>query len=270
MDENFPLHVNTVWMSRYNQATEYYHRHDFYEISCVLSGQAECFVNGASFFVGKGDVVIFNCNEIHGWKMEKKDIQLLVVAFSQKLWADSSADQLIKRFQEDNWGFRNVLFSGDVLVDEIFDSICYIKKEWTEMPQDYQLMIKAQMLKLLVILTRSFQMPKPSLQQAKYLRDMKKIEKALEYIEEHYTEQICLEQMAKFSFLSKNYFSSLFHRLTGQKFMDYIISKRLSLAKKLLQQDDAKVVDIALACGFGNLSNFYKQYRRFYRETPRR
>ena len=270
LDDIFPLHINTVWMSQYNRANEYYHWHNFYEISLVLSGQAQCVVNGQSYHVQEDDIAIFNCNEIHGWKMESGDIQLLVITFLPSLWSDESIRMLIDALQGKGCGFRNVLTHNENLVHNITVALTDILEEWKQKQPDYQLMIKAEMLKLLVLLVRGFQKPNPSKQQIKHLRDFKKIEKVLYYLDSHYIEPVTLESMANLAFLSKNYFSTMFHRVTNQSFMEYVITKRLALAKRLLEETDQNVADIALDCGFCNISNFYKQYNRFYQEKPRR
>lgn len=269
LDPALPIHVNTVWMSRYNQAQEHFHWHSFYEISCVLDGQAACVVNGNSYPLQKGDLAIFNRDEIHGWQMLEGDIQLLVITFLPALLWENDALDSLQVFHAEQSEFRNILSRKEPMVPEITACLQAIRCEWEGHQAGRSLMIRAEMLRLLVMLERSFLAPKPDRKQMKYQRDLEKIRQALVFIDEHYMEHLTLEQVAGSVYLSKNYFSTLFHRVVKERFQDYLIARRLSAARQLLMNTNRSVAEIALDCGFQNTSNFYKQYAKYYGERPR-
>ncbi len=268
LDPCFPIHVNTVWMGKYNQAQEHFHWHSFYEISCVLDGQASCIVNGSCYYLQRGDIAIFNCNEIHGWQMPKGDIRLLVVTFLPSLLPEETMRDILQVFQREHLGFRNVLSGNEGMVPEISACLNRIQWEWDNEAAARSLMIRAEMLRLLVMLERSFLAPKPDKRQLRYQKDMEKIRQALVFVDEHYMERITLEQVAGTVYLSRSYFSTLFHKAVNERFRDYLLSKRLDAARRLLQETDQSVLEIALASGFDNMSNFYRQYHKRYGERP--
>lgn len=269
LDTMLPLHVNTVWMRCYNRAEEHFHWHSFYEISCVLDGQATCVVNGNPYSLQKGDLAIFNRDEIHGWQMMNGDIQLLVVTFLPSLLSQDNTPDNLQVFHTDQPGFRNILFRTEPMVSEITACLHSIRFEWENDQTGRSLMIRAEMLRLLIMLERSFLAPQPDRKQMKYQRDLEKIRQALVLIDEHYMEHLTLEQVANSVYLSKNYFSTLFHRIIKERFQDYLIARRLSAARQLLMNTNLSVAEIASACGFQNTSNFYKQYAKYYGERPR-
>jgi AraC-like DNA-binding protein len=56
---------------------------------------------------------------------------------------------------------------------------------------------------------------------------------------------------------------------SGRTFPAFVNQLRVGRACRLLAENEHKIIDIALACGFTNLSNFNRQFRRMKRITPR-
>lgn len=69
--------------------------------------------------------------------------------------------------------------------------------------------------------------------------------------------------------LSEFYFLRTFQRVTGVTPYQYVLRARLRAAAQRLSDDTAKVVDIALDCGFGDLSNFNHAFREEFAMSPR-
>ena len=94
------------------------------------------------------------------------------------------------------------------------------------------------------------------------------IQNALDYIEEHLTEQIDYETVAKQSFSSSYHFQRIFSILCGFTLGEYIRNRRLSLAGAELAAGDAKVIDIALKYGYESPDSFAKAFTKFHGITP--
>lgn len=62
--------------------------------------------------------------------------------------------------------------------------------------------------------------------------------------------------------LSKSYFMYCFKRITGTSIVSYITQIRIKNACKMLLSTDKQVVRIAMECGFDNLSNFNRQFKK--------
>lgn len=90
----------------------------------------------------------------------------------------------------------------------------------------------------------------------------------LQYLQQNYAENISLEAAAQKTGLSKFYFSRIFKQYTGQTFYDYLSFLRISHAESLLKDTATPIADIALACGYANLSSFHRSFRRFQKCTP--
>ncbi|WP_138494698.1 response regulator transcription factor [Paenibacillus pinistramenti] len=94
------------------------------------------------------------------------------------------------------------------------------------------------------------------------------IDIALDYINEHYNEDLSLERVASVVFLNPVYFSQLFKQKTGQGYKEYVISLRLEHAKKLLQNPSFRLAEIAEQIGYQDMRHFTQVFRKKFGLTP--
>lgn len=94
------------------------------------------------------------------------------------------------------------------------------------------------------------------------------IQNAINYIEDHITEPIDYEQVAKESFSSSYHFQRVFSILSGYTLGEYIRSRRLSLAGAELATGKEKVIDIAAKYGYESPDSFAKAFQKFHGVTP--
>lgn len=271
LDSEFPVHMNQLWMKKYHNSREHYHWHNFYEISYICSGQAACFVDGEIYPVHQGDIVVFNAGEVHGWEMEE-DIELLVLTFSKEMITGDRYidDEILRFFDNLTSNFTNILNGQMEATKEIHHSLCSAWQEWTGGEIAKNLMIKAELLKILTYLNRYFVNGEVDFEAVKQKRkELKRLDEVMKYIDAHYMEKLTVEEVASVANMSAGHFSKLFHKIMGQRYIDYIIQKRIQKAKEMLETTELTVVDIAMECGFNNIANFYRTYRKFYQKAPR-
>lgn len=94
------------------------------------------------------------------------------------------------------------------------------------------------------------------------------VQNAINYIEEHLTEEIDYTQVAKEANCSSFYFQRIFGILCGMTLGDYIRNRRLTLAGNELRAADEKVIDIALKYGYESPESFTRAFSRFHGVTP--
>ncbi len=90
----------------------------------------------------------------------------------------------------------------------------------------------------------------------------------LKFVDDHFTEEISREQLSELFFFDPDYITKIFKRETGMSFKNYVIGKRLDLARKLLEETDSPVHDIALKVGYDNYSYFTRLFKKSYGITP--
>lgn len=96
------------------------------------------------------------------------------------------------------------------------------------------------------------------------------VEKAIRYIEKHFSETITLEDLSRVAHLSVSHFCACFKRVVGMSPYQYIIDTRLNAARHLLFSSGLTVEEVACEAGFGSVSSFIKTYSRKYGVTPGR
>ena len=94
------------------------------------------------------------------------------------------------------------------------------------------------------------------------------IRKAVVYLNDHYAENVTVEQLARISHYSAAQFRRLFHALTQSSPSDYITQVRINAAKTLLRTTDKRVGDIAAETGFFDHAHFIRTFKRRTGLTP--
>lgn len=97
---------------------------------------------------------------------------------------------------------------------------------------------------------------------------MKSISEAVEYIENHITENITADDVANHVCISSFYFQKGFSMLCGFSVMEYIRNRRLALAGGELATSNIKVIDVAIKYGYDSPDSFTKAFTRFHGITP--
>ena len=94
--------------------------------------------------------------------------------------------------------------------------------------------------------------------------------KVLQYIEEHYADDITLDSLSKMFGYNKYYFSRLFNRSIGDNLSSYINSVRLRNFMKLVkEQGKDQITRLALLSGFESMPTFYRCFSKTYGMSPK-
>ncbi len=94
------------------------------------------------------------------------------------------------------------------------------------------------------------------------------IDSIKEYINEHYHENLTLEDLSSQAHFSPSYLSRLFHQITGLTIKTYITLKRLENAEYLLKNSDMTIHEVAFNCGFQNVSHFNRVFKAHTNLSP--
>ena len=94
------------------------------------------------------------------------------------------------------------------------------------------------------------------------------IQRAIDYVEAHITEEIDFEEAAKQAYSSSFHFQRVFGILCGMPLGDYIRMRRLSLAGEELSKGNVKIIDIALKYGYDTPESFSRAFTRFHGIAP--
>jgi AraC-like DNA-binding protein len=92
--------------------------------------------------------------------------------------------------------------------------------------------------------------------------------KARKFMEEHSTEPLSLGKVAKAVGINATHLSEKFKQVTGSKFVDYVARIRFEAARKLLEDVDLRISEIAFAVGFQSLSQFNRVFKKLSGKSP--
>lgn len=100
------------------------------------------------------------------------------------------------------------------------------------------------------------------------LRRTAPLKAVLEYIEDHYTEDLTLEILSRVAGMNAKYFCRYFSSFTNRTPISYLNSYRIDQAALLLDDERISVTEAGLACGFDDTSYFIKCFRKYRGITP--
>lgn len=97
----------------------------------------------------------------------------------------------------------------------------------------------------------------------------KPIQKIKNYIDRHYDQPMTIEMLADKCYLSPSYLSKTFRSQVGMSPRQYLTSKRLEEARKLLCSTQLSIQEISMRAGFGDVNYFIQQFKKNYGKTPK-
>ncbi len=108
----------------------------------------------------------------------------------------------------------------------------------------------------------------PNVRLYKQKEYIQKFNSLLEYIDDHYMDELNLEEIAESTGFSKYHFSRLFKQYTGFTFCDYLCHRRIKVAEELLVRPDLSITEVALQAGFPSISTFNRLFKQYKNCTP--
>lgn len=236
------------------------HWHQRVEFIYVLEGALRIQIGRECRLCGPGDLAVVRSGEIHAILVENEN-QCYISTFDPIMFsAFFSRPQFPRHFisvQEQ----RNTGVEKEIA--DLFQDIYCEKQE--QMPM-YETLIQARILQIYSLLIRYFE--DDLTKDEKKLAQLEQFQSAVEYIENHYDENITLAEVAKFINYNTAYASKLFVTCAGVNFKTYLDDFRIKKAVKLLKAGSYTVSDIAVQCGYDNIRTFYNTFRRVTGQTP--
>ena len=95
-----------------------------------------------------------------------------------------------------------------------------------------------------------------------------RLRRVTELVHAKIDDELTLEQMANEANLSVAHFSQMFRKSTGQSPHQFVLRQRVERAKELLRKAEARVLDVAIACGFKTQQHFARVFRQICGTSP--
>ncbi|QUI22631.1 response regulator [Vallitalea pronyensis] len=94
------------------------------------------------------------------------------------------------------------------------------------------------------------------------------VEQAVNYIDSHFEEKINVKSLSDHFGITANYFSTIFKKELGVTCTQYLTTKRLNYACRMLKETDINVEEVAKGVGYEDLQYFYRVFKKEYHVTP--
>jgi AraC-like DNA-binding protein len=95
-----------------------------------------------------------------------------------------------------------------------------------------------------------------------------RLKRVLQYVDDHLTAKITLQDLAKVAGLSRMHFAAQFRAAVGMRPHQYLLKRRIERAETLLKQAEISLVEVALTVGFQTQAHFTTVFKRFAGDTP--
>jgi len=271
---------NSVIIQTYNSVTDFQkrdffaHHHSMIEISLVEYGSGVYCVSDTTYEFQSGDIFLFSTNEIHYITEVYETCSFITLQFEPRfLWnfnnIETDTEQLLGIFFNRSSSFSNLISHSDSHSAKLIELIRTLQNEMCEKKVQYESMVRSILINLLVHIARNYDYIN-TLETDKYIAvdSMKVLDSAMNYINNHLTEDINLEEIAHNCHLNKSYFSTLFKKLNGMSPWEYITLKRVERSIHLLKTTSLSTLEISQMCGFNTPSNFYRAFKKLTSQTP--
>ncbi len=241
------------------------HNHEVYELNFVehASGVRRI-VGDSQEIIGDYDLVLITSPDLeHVWEQYQctsEDIHEITIQFDMDFGDDgfmgrNPFNSMRKMLKEAQKGLCFPL-SAIMKVYSLIDTLSTVKDGFYAVQQFLSILYELSKCEGARTLASS------SYAKVEEESDSRRVQKVKNYINKNYMGELRLNDMADVAGMSSTSFSRFFKLHTGKNLSEYIIDLRLGFASRKLVDTTMSVAEISFACGFNNLSNFNRIFKK--------
>ncbi|MBS1501160.1 MAG: helix-turn-helix domain-containing protein [Bacteroidetes bacterium] len=239
------------------------HYHEEYELNLILNARgAKRVVGGHIEMIGDLELALIGPNLYHAWfthqcqntEIVEVTIQFHKDLFDEKFLKRNQLNFLRTMFERSQ---RGILFSPE--------TVLALKDRLLSLDKRTGFDSVLELLSILHDLSISRNMRTLSdlgFTSEKFYYNSRRIEKVFEYMNLNYNRQVTLAEVSRIANMPEASFSRFIKKRTGKTFIDSLNEIRLGHASRMLIETTDTVAEIAYKCGFNNISNFNRIFKR--------
>lgn len=228
------------------------HWHEHIEMMMLCEGECDFHVEGYSYSVRPGDLMIANSTDIHSFTVKKQ------IRFYSLLLYPS---------------FFNDVENSDLRLKSIVKCDEYVKECFEEMYREYtaqgkmsDMMLKSFAYRLVAYLGRKFAIDGEVSSNSQKLTRLRSL---LEYIESNYREKITTKELAAYAFISEEHLCRFFKKTVGKTVIEYLNQYRVEKAAVLLSNTEDTIGSVGASVGFEDINYFSRTFKKVKGITPK-
>jgi len=245
------------------------HWHEDLEMIVIKKGAGLVTLNLTKYKVAAGDIIVVLPGNLHSIDAISDTMEYENILLKKELVESTTNDLTQREYLEPFFcGKFNIevkISSKLVIYNDFINVIEYLDTLCDDKGFGYHLAVKSAVLQLIYLLITNQTREKEMFADDKYIEKLKSI---IMYISTHYYEVITIDEIAEFCGYSSSHFMKFFKQHTGTSFISFLNDYRVSEAKNLLATTDYTILEISEKCGFSNLSNFNRIFKKKYGVVP--
>lgn len=251
----------------------YAHTHDFYEIYIYLSGPVKLFIEDRIYNVKRGDIVVVPPFTIHQLLPASPDainqeydriyMYITTACLSSFQFNEHSLLQPFELAKQRKRYHFQISDSHDF--EQIFQCMMAVYQNSNTEFYGKEMLNRAQILQGVTLLNKHIL---SDMEPRKTTHVNPLIDKVLSYINENYAQPLTLESIASHFFMNKYTLSKLFKMQTDRTLHNYILLKRITMAKQKITEGCAPSA-VYLEVGFKDYSTFYRAFLKMEKISPK-
>lgn len=244
------------------------HFHPEFELNFIYRGKGvRRIIGDHSDNIGDVELVLVGPNLTHGWELDKctcKEIYEITVHIQNDLLDESLLSRRIFKKIRDmlNRSKHGILFSEKTTLE--------IMPRLMVLPKIVGMQYFLEFISILEHLASSENQTLLSTQFSENhdFQNSNNIKKVYEFIQNNFHRKITLEEISELVNMSQASFNRFIKKRTGKTFSNYVNDTRISYATRWLIETDKSISEISYECGFNNLANFNRVFKKAKRCTP--
>lgn len=266
-DSHASFIVNAFMLDKFDVP---YHFHPQYELTLIVKGNGKRFVGKNMAGFDSGDLVFLGSDLPHSWKSEDtvgtEMVQSVVVQFEKNFLGPEFFEK--PELAELN----NLLRLSAYGIHFINDAAAVAGEKMKLLARQENAFRKLTLLlEILYDLAKAGDyvlLDEDGTIAQQHNSHKERVNAALGYIVDNFRNDIVLNKVASLANMSPNAFCKYFKKMTNKTFVETVIDYRISFAIQQLIATDKAVSEIALESGFGDISHFYKLFKKRMNMSP--
>lgn len=246
------------------------HWHKEMEIIYVVNGHGIVTVQTTKYNLCEGDIILIQPETLHSIEqLDNQHMEYFNIIFDFNLLESDTSYcyiNFLKPIYERRKTVPVYIKDNEPLSSLITPHIKYLIENRKQKFSGDELMVKSNLYAIIHHINKFCTETSDS--SLKLENNYNKIKEVLIYVHTHYSEKLTVENASSLINYSPNYFSKLFHELTGTSFIQYVVNYRLDIASEKLTNTKLTITEIAEETGFSNLPYFTRSFTAKYGLTP--
>ena len=238
------------------------HFHNHYEIYLLLEGDAKYIVEEKNYPLSPYDIIVIRRNQMHRvYHNTPSYYHRIVLMVHPQFFQTAHCEEYEQIFLDSSPDTGNRIDAGTVRRSGLYDAFQRIRRYSDNFTNIDTPIVQSVLIEILYLLNHITLRPDTDPTNTR-------LKEIITYLNQHFSEDVSLDDLAQRFFLSKYHLCHIFLAGTGLTVHQYITNKRLTKVDELAE-NGIPIQEAALQAGFNHYSSFYRSYKKKYGYSPK-